>query len=159
VTAAFATPVRVPRVAPVVRAWRRHALPLCDPVVSDVVGTDEMRRRQLPRAILIGIVVGGIAVAFNRTLAAADAARIAVGDVAPAHPTWGIVLPVLLGALGATVAVSLVRYVCPEASGSGIPQLKAVVHHPQTMRAGRVLGVKFAGGLIGIGAGLTLGRE
>src|SRR5262249_44163391 len=127
--------------------------------VGDFLRAHEQRRRQLPRAILTGIVVGGIAVAFNRALAAADAARAAVVELAHAHPAWGMVLPVLLGALAAAVAVSLVRYVCPEASGSGIPQLKAVVHHLRTIRAGRVLGVKFVGGVVGIGGGLTLGRE
>jgi CIC family chloride channel protein len=127
--------------------------------VSDFLRGHEQRRRQLPRALLTGVVVGGIAVAFNRALAAAEAMRSALGDVAHAHAPWGVLVLVLVGTVTAAVAVSLVRYLCPEASGSGIPQVKAVVHHLRPMRAGRVLAVKFLGGAVGIGGGLTLGRE
>ncbi|MFN8544493.1 MAG: H(+)/Cl(-) exchange transporter ClcA [Candidatus Binatia bacterium] len=127
--------------------------------IRDFLRAHEQRRRQLPRAILIGILSGLTAVAFSRTLAAADLLRTGLIEYAHGCPGWGVIVPALLGALGAAIAVSLVRQVAPEASGSGIPHLKAVVHHLRTMRWGRVLGVKFVGGVVGIGGGLTLGRE
>src|SRR5262249_31348066 len=46
----------------------------------------------------------------------------------------------------------------PEASGSGIPHVKAVIHGTRQMRR-RVLPVKFFGGIAGIGGGLVMGRE
>ena len=58
-------------------------------------------------------------------------------------------VPVLVGALGAAVAVWLARRIAPEASGSGIPHLEAVLHHLQPMRGLRILAVKLAGGVAG----------
>ncbi len=47
----------------------------------------------------------------------------------------------------------------PMASGSGIPQVKAVILGLMKMRWLRILWVKIVGGVLGIGAGLSLGRE
>ncbi len=127
--------------------------------VRDFLRAHEQRRRQLPRAIVLGLVTGLAAVAFTRLLATADEFRTRMIEQAHAYAPWGMAMPVLLGALGAGVAVWLVRRVAPEASGSGIPQLKAVLHHLHTMRGLRILAVKFVGGVIGIGSGLALGRE
>src|SRR5262249_18966771 len=60
---------------------------------------------------------------------------------------------------GAAAAVYVVRRLAPEASGSGIPHVKAVLHGLSAMDWRRLLPVKFAGGLAGIGTGLALGRE
>jgi len=127
--------------------------------VRDFVRAHEQRRRQLPRAILVGMGSGLTAVAFSRALGAGDQLRTELIVAAHAHPGWGVLVPIVLAAFGAAVAVSLVQWIAPEASGSGIPHLKAVVHHLRPMRWARVLGVKFVGGVVGIGAGLTLGRE
>ena len=127
--------------------------------VRDFLRTHEQRRRQLPRALVVGVVSGVTAVAFSRTLVAGDGLRTRLILAAHEWGVWGALVPVVVGAIGAAVAVTLVRAVAPEASGSGIPHLKAVVHHLRTMRSGRVLGVKFLGGIAGIGGGLALGRE
>ena len=47
----------------------------------------------------------------------------------------------------------------PEASGSGIPQVKGIILGVVRLRWLRVLWVKLAGGILGIGLGLSLGRE
>lgn len=47
----------------------------------------------------------------------------------------------------------------PMAGGSGIPQVKGVILGFMRMNWFRVLWVKLAGGVIGLGAGLSLGRE
>ena len=44
----------------------------------------------------------------------------------------------------------------PEAAGSGIPHVKAVLHGLQEFRWQRVLAVKFASGVAGIGSGFAL---
>ena len=63
------------------------------------------------------------------------------------------------GAFGAALSVFLVRRLAPEASGSGIPHLEAVLRRHRTLDSKRVLPVKFIGGVLAIGAGLALGRE
>ncbi|MGQ9778919.1 MAG: H(+)/Cl(-) exchange transporter ClcA [Bacillota bacterium] len=55
-------------------------------------------------------------------------------------------------------AASLTRR-APEAAGSGIPHVEAVLAHEDSMVWWRVLPVKFIGGLLAITAGLSLGRE
>jgi CIC family chloride channel protein len=68
-------------------------------------------------------------------------------------------VPVLVGAVGAGLAVGLVHRVAPEAAGSGIPHVKAVLYWFRSMRWQAILLVKFVGGAVGIGSGLALGRE
>jgi CIC family chloride channel protein len=65
----------------------------------------------------------------------------------------------VVGALGAGLAVGLVHRVAPEAAGSGIPHVKAVLYWFRSMRWKAILLVKFIGGVVGIGSGLALGRE
>jgi len=127
--------------------------------VRDFLRTHEQRRRQLPRAIVVGILAGLLAVAFTRLLESADALRTTLILHARTAGGGWIVVPVLVGSLTGGVAVWLVRRFAPETSGSGIPHLKAVLHHLWTMRGWRIVGVKFAAGAIGIGGGFALGRE
>lgn len=47
----------------------------------------------------------------------------------------------------------------PQAGGSGIPQIKGVILGAIRLRWFRVLWVKLVGGILGIGLGLSLGRE
>ena len=127
--------------------------------LRDYLRVHEQRRRQLPRALLVGVIAGLVAVAFARSLEIAEALRSAGLERAHALGGWAIVLPIVLCALGAAIAVDLVARYAPEAGGSGIPHLKAVLHRLRAMRWSTILPVKFAGGVIGIGSGLALGRE
>jgi CIC family chloride channel protein len=127
--------------------------------VQDFLRAHEQRRRQLPRALLVGIFAGLIAVAFRAALAAADRARDWVLVSVQAQPLWVRPLPLVLAALGGGVAVYVVRRFAPETAGSGIPHVKAVLLGVQQMAWWRVLPVKFLGGVTGIGTGLALGRE
>ncbi|MEO8502408.1 MAG: H(+)/Cl(-) exchange transporter ClcA [Acidobacteriota bacterium] len=119
----------------------------------------ERRRHLLPRALLVGLIAGLVAVLFRRTLDVADVWRNAFFTAAHAMRTWGLPLAIVTCALIAGLAVWLVRRFAPEASGSGIPQVKAVLHRLRSMDWRRVLVVKFIGGTLGIGTGLALGRE
>lgn len=126
--------------------------------VRDFRRAHELRRRQLPRSLLVGVVAGLVAVGFRGALAEADAVRDWVVARAGAEPAM-IPLLLLFGGLAAGFAVFLVRRFAPETAGSGIPHVQAVLHGMQRMAWARVLLVKFAGGVSGIGAGLALGRE
>lgn len=120
----------------------------------------ERRRRVVPRAALVGLLAGLVASVFRLTLEALDRERDALFRAAHGMPRpWGLLLVMAVCGTGAAIGLWLVRRFAPEASGSGIPHLKAVLHRLRGMRWRRVLVVKFASGVFGIGAGLALGRE
>jgi chloride channel protein, CIC family len=127
--------------------------------IQDFIRAHEARRQQFPRALLVGLIAGGVAVLFRWLLFEGDAARDALLLRLHQHPRWGwLVLPII-GAATGSLAGWLTRRYAPEASGSGIPQVKAVLLHLRSLRWQRLLPVKFAAGVIGISGGLTLGRE
>ena len=120
----------------------------------------ERRRHIVPRAALVGLLAGLIAAAFRHTLEAADRLRNGLLRFAHTMPApWGLALVVAVCAAAAGAALWLVRRFAPETSGSGIPQLKAVLSRLRGLHWRRVLLVKFASGTLGIGGGLALGRE
>jgi chloride channel protein, CIC family len=127
--------------------------------MRDFLRAHEQRRRQLPRALLVGILAGLVAVAFQSALYEANVLRDGLFRWAHGFGPWGIAIAMLSGAIGVGLAVTLVRRLEPDAGGSGIPHVKAVLHHLRGLHPLRLLIVKFCGGLGGIGAGLTLGRE
>jgi chloride channel protein, CIC family len=105
----------------------------------------EQRRTVFPRAVLVGLLAGLLAVTFRWALQGGEGLRTQLIRWAHAYPTWGWLLPVGIGAVGAGIAVRLVVRVAPETAGSGIPHLKAVLYRLRPMRWPRVLVVKFVG--------------
>jgi CIC family chloride channel protein len=126
---------------------------------QDVLQTHEQKRRLYPRAVLVGGLAGLLAVAFQWSLAGSEALRHRMLLWTQQYPDWGWLLPMLASAAGAGVAIYMVRNIAPEAAGSGIPHLKAVVLRLRSMAWKRILPVKFVGGILAIGSGLGLGRE
>ncbi len=126
--------------------------------VRDFVRAHERRRRQFPRAFIVGLITGLLAVVFRGLLDFAESWRDNLFDLGHQF-WWGLPVAILFGAIFAGIGVALVPLFAPEASGSGIPHLKSVLHRLRPLRWKRVLPVKFAGGFLAIGAGLTLGRE
>ena len=74
-------------------------------------------------------------------------------------PVYGWLVPVFGVALSAGFARWLVRRFAPDASGSGVPQVEAVVRDNAPLGSLVALPVKFVGGAIVLGGGLLLGRE
>jgi chloride channel protein, CIC family len=72
-------------------------------------------------------------------------------------PTW-LALPAIGLTLG-FVAGWLVERLAPEASGSGIPQVKASLANVPVRLSWRIAGVKLLSAIIAIGSGMTLGRQ
>jgi CIC family chloride channel protein len=105
------------------------------------------------------LLAGAVAIAFRRTLEIAEHARGELYAVAHARGAAGLAGMLVLGAVAAGFSLWLVQRFAPEAAGSGIPHLKAVLHHLRPLRWRRVLPVKFLSGAAAIGAGLALGRE
>jgi chloride channel protein, CIC family len=119
----------------------------------------EQRRHIFPRAALVGLGAGLVAALFRATLTAADSLRNSLITWSQHYPLYGWIFPILFSTIGAVLSVMLVRRYAPEASGSGIPNIKGVMHRLRTLGWERVLPVKFVAGAMAIGSGLALGRE
>lgn len=110
-------------------------------------------------ALAVGAAAGAVGTGFRLLLVWAERFR---GEAIAAAYGWGIVG--LIGVV-ATVAILtalaawMVRRYAPEASGSGIPHVEAVLRHQKPPAPLSLIPVKFIGGLIAIGSGLALGRE
>jgi CIC family chloride channel protein len=126
--------------------------------LQDFVATHERRRRQMPRALAVGIMAGIVAVAFRRSLTWIDDGRSHLIEKVHQWPGGVLVLMALFG-LGSALAIYLVKRFAPETSGSGIPHVAAVLHRLHELNWRRVLPIKFFGGILAIGAGMALGRE
>ncbi len=126
--------------------------------VRDFVRAHERRRRQFPRAFIVGLLTGLIAVAFRGMLNFAEKWRDNLFDLGHQF-WWGLPVAIAFGAIFAGIGVALVPLFAPEAAGSGIPHLKSVLHRLRPLRWKRILPVKFTAGFLAIGGGLTLGRE
>lgn len=122
-------------------------------------GLKSSRRLHFGRSALIGLSAGLVAVAFRRALTIAEAGRSDLLEHLKVHAAWGwAVLPLIGLAIGCSVGWMTQKF-APEAGGSGIPHLKGVLIHVRKLTWGFLLPVKFIGGILGIGAGLSLGRE
>jgi CIC family chloride channel protein len=113
--------------------------------------------RAIVRACLYGLGGGGAAVAFQLSLNWVYEA----GLVRLSHQSLSMFL---VGSaaimLGASLLVGwLLHAVCPEAAGSGIPQLKFAYWKASGWIPFRVVWVKFLAGVASIGSGTSLGRE
>lgn len=127
--------------------------------IEEYLAVSQQRRRVLPRAALVGLMAGLVAALFRLTLEWANTVRGALFAWSHLYPTFGWIFPIVFSAGGALLSVWLVRRFAPEASGSGIPHLEAVLHRFRTLVWSRVIPVKFLAGVLALGSGLALGRE
>lgn len=127
--------------------------------IHEYLTVSQQRRRLFPRAALVGFLAGVVAVAFRAALEGGDALRTALIAWAHHYPAIGWLVPIGFCMAGAALGLGLVRRYAPEAAGSGIPHLEAVLHRLRELNWRRVLPVKFFGGAAAIGSGLALGRE
>ncbi len=127
--------------------------------IQEYLTARQQRRWIFPRAALVGLCAGITALLFRAALTGADALRNQLITWAHGLPALGWLFPMLLASLGAAISVGITRRYAPEASGSGIPHLEAVLHRFRKLDWKRLLPVKFLGGVVAIGSGLALGRE
>ena len=132
------------------------------PPVSPHDDVEEDRARLLA-LVVSGLVVGALAglvgSAFNFALVAAKGFRGFLLDWAHRYPDVGWLVPVLVAAGAAFLARWLVGRYAPEASGSGVQRVEAIIRGGAGTLNPAVLPVKFVGGVLALGAGLALGRE
>jgi CIC family chloride channel protein len=110
-------------------------------------------------ALVAGAISGLVGAIFRLSLDGADRLRNALTAWAHGFGALGFLLVVILCASATALAAWLVRRYAPQASGSGIPHVEAVIHGELPQAPFRLIPVKFFGGLLAIGAGLALGRE
>ncbi len=108
---------------------------------------------------MVGAATGLIAACFRLGLEYADGLRGQL--ILWAHGNAAVGFAGLVGvcAVSCAVAAWMVRQLAPQASGSGIPHVEAVLHGQVPPGSYALVPVKFAGGILAIGAGLALGRE
>ena len=123
----------------------------------------EEDRDRLLALVVSGLAVGALAglvgSAFNFALVAAERFRGFLVDWAHRYPGVGWLVPLLVAAGAAYLARWLVGRYAPEASGSGVQRVEAVIRGGADSLNPAVLPVKFVGGVLALGAGLALGRE
>lgn len=129
---------------------------MSSPVLPQRFRTLWQPRRGL--AIAEASVIGLVA-ALSGVLLKVGSGALGTWRVHTSHvfPAW-VVLP-LVGLGFGVLAGLLVERLAPEASGSGIPQVKASLANIPVKLSWRVAGVKLLSAIIAIGSGLTLGRQ
>jgi len=112
------------------------------------------KRLAVLEACLIGLVSALSAVLLKQGIGWLGTWRVQASYLLPA---W-VVLPAI-GLGGGALAGWLVERLAPEASGSGIPQVKAVLARVPIALDLRVALVKLVSGILALGSGLFLGRQ
>lgn len=103
---------------------------------------------------IIGLVAGASAVALGLGVNWLGALRVHLSTLVHMN----VVLPAF-GLVGGLLAGLLVEKVAPEASGSGIPQVRAMLDRMIMPLDLRIAIVKLVGGTIALGSGFFMGRE
>jgi len=112
------------------------------------------KRFAIFQACVIGIVSALAAVFLKQGVSVLGGWRIHTAEILP---SW-LVLPGI-GLVGGLISGFLVQHVAPEAAGSGISQVKAVLAKVPIALDLRVALVKLLSATIALGSGLPLGRE
>lgn len=112
------------------------------------------KRLAIFEACVIGLVSGLAAVLLKHGIGAVGAWRVQMSYLAPA---W-LVLPAI-GLVGGLLSGWLIARFAPEAAGSGIPQVKAMLANVAIALDLRVAIVKMVSVILAVGSGLNLGRQ
>ncbi len=107
--------------------------------------------------VLLGTISGTIGVLFHLSVDWLFASRENV--LSDLSLSAQIPLSMAFSAVLALAAFLLVRHFAPEAAGSGVQEIEGAMEDLRPLRWKRVLPVKFVGGFLSLGSGMTLGRE
>lgn len=124
---------------------------------GDGATVSEKPKQQSPinvvEVVAVGILTAAAAFVLSKSVGWLGALRI---QLSQSGNVW--VLP-LFGLIGGVLCGIIVKYIAPEITGSGIPQVKGFLRgHPVRMNLVSLL-AKLAAGILSLGCGLPLGRE
>ncbi len=119
-------------------------------------GDRVLRPKQIAifEACAIGLISALAAVSLKQSVLWLEGWRVGLTGI---YPAW-LVLP-LVGIVGGGLSGLLVERFAPEATGSGIPQVKAALGYVPIALDLRVAVVKWLGTCLSLGTGLVLGRQ
>jgi len=127
--------------------------------VIDATATDESSLILALLSVIVGGASGLIGAAFRLALTRADHVRDLLIAWAHGRRFAGLLLIMAMCVTATAIAAWLVRRYSPQASGSGIPHVEAVLNGELPQAPFLLIPVKFIGGVLAIGCGLALGRE
>ena len=107
----------------------------------------------------MGVAVGLVGGVFRWCLLQADHLRDSLITWSHRWPHAGWLVPVAVAMAATALARYLVIRFAPEAGGSGIQRVEAIMAHEVGPSPKRLLPVKFFGGILSLGSGMALGRE
>jgi H+/Cl- antiporter ClcA len=118
----------------------------------------DFRLKLFGEGIFIGFIVGFIIVAFRYLLEQAEMLRSVIYSYLQTG-YWPLTILWFLALFGIAYLLNWIVKTEPMSAGSGIPQVKGIILGFMKMNWLNVLLTKFIGGVLAIGAGLSLGRE
>ncbi|MDR2617340.1 MAG: ClC family H(+)/Cl(-) exchange transporter [Treponema sp.] len=109
-------------------------------------------------SLVIGLSTGFVVVFFRYTLSRADTLRQGIYEALRTLPVYNLVLWIL-ALVAAGLFLGWASKFRPMIKGSGIPQIKGALDRKLVLNWSSELPLKITAGILGIGAGLSLGRE
>lgn len=110
-------------------------------------------------SLLLGILTGIVGSLFQLAITGLDALLSLFFNFAALH-AWPLgIISALLSMLMVLVSWLSVRYIAPEASGSGVQEIEGTLLHIRPIYWKRLLPVKFFSGILAISAKMVVGRE
>ena len=120
---------------------------------------DARLARMTIASLIAGAMIGVVGGSFRWFLAQAEELRDRMIVWAHGDPYLRWMVPVVVVIAAVAMARFLVLRFAPEASGSGIHRVEAIMAGEIQPAGDLVLPVKYVGGLLSLGSGMALGRE
>ena len=110
-------------------------------------------------SVLAGVVTGIVGGSFRWCLERTENLRDHMIAWAHGAPCVGWIVPMVITAGAVVLARLLVLRFAPEAAGSGVHRVEAIMAGETEPGSRNIVPVKFVGGILALGSGMALGRE